>query len=135
MKKNIAFLLLLFFGSITPCFADTQEPVPDNLARWEQENAAREQEEEGKYGALWDKTLMLLIVVMLILFVGTWYLKKFGTANVKDAGKDARIQLIEKRVLSPKAVVYLLSIDGHKIALSETSSGVQLLGEIKNPIS
>ncbi len=129
MKKSALYLLLFLFGSFAPAIC---EEMPDNFTRWEQENRDREQEEEGKYGALWNKTLMLLIVVLLVLFLGTWYLKKFSTFRIKDAGKDARIQLLEKRVISPKAVVYLLSIDGHKIALSETSAGVQLLGEIKS---
>ncbi len=127
MKKNVLYLLLFLFGALAPAYA---EEMPENFTRWEEQNAAREQEEDGKYGALWNKTLMLLIMVLLVLFVGTWYLKRFSTFRIKDTGKDARILLLEKRVISPKAVVYLLSIDGKKIALSETSSGVQLLGEI-----
>lgn len=106
------------------------EDLPDTFKMWEKENAPREAQEEARYGELWSKTLLLLIVMLLILFVGTWYMKRFTGFKVKDSGTSSRIQLLEKRVISPKAVVYLLSIDGHKIALSETSSGIQVLHEI-----
>lgn len=136
MKKCIAICLCLLtlFVNVAWAQAPTPQPkteeVPDTFKKWEQENAPREAAEETRYGELWSKTLLLLIVMLLILFVGTWYMKRFGAVKGKDAAGDVRIKLLEKRVISPKAVVYLLSIDGHKIALSETSSGIQVLHEI-----
>lgn len=137
MKYTLSLLLLLFSVCSTHVFAQNgptkpqkqdEEQMPESFRQWEQENAGREVAEDSRYSALWNKTLMLLIVMLLVLFAGTWYLKKFGMMRVKDApGQATRIQLLEKRVISPKAVVYLLSIDGQKVALSETSSGIQVL--------
>lgn len=137
MKTLITYLLLFICASAQPAFAQNsppasqqqtkEEPMPKAFTEWEQENVGREVAEENRYSELWNKTLLLLIVILLVLFVGTWYMKKIGGLKVKDGVKDARIQLLEKRVISPKAVVYLLSIDGQKIALSETSSGITVL--------
>lgn len=138
MKTIFSYLLLLVCAGAQPIFAENtppatqkevEEKMPESFTQWEQENIAREAAEESKYSELWNKTLLLLIAVLLVLFVGAWYMRKIGGLKVKDSGKDSRIQLLEKRVLSPKAVVYLLSVDGHKIALSETSSGITLLQE------
>lgn len=146
MKTIFSYLLLFVCASAQPAFAENappatqkvakEEKMPEAFTQWEQENVAREVAEENTYSALWNKTLLLLIAVLLVLFVGSWYLRKIGGLKVKEGAKDSRIQLLEKRVISPKAVVYLLSIDGHKIALSETSSGITLLQEFaKQPPS
>ncbi len=139
MKKIITVLLFLLYASLQPAFADNalqQEPTSEAYKQWEQENVGREVAEESRYGELWSKTLMLLIIILIILFAGTWYLKRFGGSlglgKMKDSGKESRIILLEKRVISPKAVIYLLEIDGHKIALSETSSGIQVLQELNS---
>lgn len=131
MKKVFGLILLLISSTMQPSFANEPTPMPEAYREWEEENKGREVAEEGRYSELWSKTLLLLIAVLLVLFVATWYLKRFGGMKMlKDANKDSRIQILEKRVLSPKAVVYLISIDGHKIALSETSSGVSVLQEL-----
>ncbi len=142
MNYILSLLLLLFSVCPTHVFAQNaptkpqkqdEEQMPESFRQWEQENAGREVAEESRYGALWNKTLLLLIVMLLILFAGTWYLKKFGIMRVKDsAGQATRIQLLEKRVISPKAVIYLLSIDGQKVAISETSTGIQVLKGFDN---
>lgn len=139
MKKFISLLLLIACASAQPIFAENtpkpaqEEPMPEAFRQWEQENVGREVAEDTRYGELWNKTLMLLIVVLLILFAGTWYLKKFGGMKTKAATTDSRIQILEKQTLSPKAVLYLISIDGHKIALSETPSGISVLQELSRP--
>lgn len=146
MKTIFSYLLLFVCASMQPVFAENSPPaiqkeaneekMPESFTQWEQENIAREVAEENKYSELWNKTLLLLIGVLLVLFVGSWYLRKMGGLKVKEGAKDSRIQLLEKKVLSPKAVVYLISIDGNKIALSETSSGITLLQEFaKQPPS
>lgn len=130
MKVLLRLLAIFVFLYMQPGFAEApaqEEPNSEAYREWEQENIGREIAEEGRYGALWNKTLLLLISVLLVLFVGTWYLKKFSKFKIKEPSKESRIQLIEKRVISPKAVVYLLSIDGHKVAISETSAGICLL--------
>ncbi len=136
MKKIISLLLLFACASAQPVFAETaskptqEEPVPEALQQWEQENIGREVAEDERYGELWNKTLMLLIVVLLVLFAGTWYLKKFGGLKTNTQAADSRIQILERRPLSPKAILYLISIDGHKIAISETPTGISVLQEL-----
>lgn len=139
MQKILTLLLFFFVSAAAPAFADQtsapqkeqDEQLPETFKLWEQQNAPRDAAEETRYGELWTKTLTMLVIILLILFAGTWYLKRFGGfGRIKDSGQNARIQLLEKRVISPKAVIYLLSIDGHKIALSETSSGIQVLQEL-----
>ena len=134
MKQLLRSLLVLSFIYSSPAFCDNTPPpekMPENFQKWEQENAGREAAQDEGYGKLWTKTMTMLVVLLLVLFAITWYLKRFGIIRTKDGGQNTRIQLLEKRVISPKAVVYLLSIDGHKIALSETSAGIQVLQPLK----
>lgn len=136
--RKFLLIFLFSFAQITLAYADGQpakkQEMSDNFNKWEQENAPREAAEDSKYGELWSKTLLMLVVVLLALFAGTWYLKRFGPMKLKENAKDSRIQIIEKKVISPKAVIYLLSIDGQKVALSETSAGIQVLQELGKPV-
>ena len=123
--KYIFLFLTLFFA---PCLAEEKETMPESYRVWEQQNASREVKEEGRYGELWNKTLFLLIVILAVLFIATWFLKRFDRFKLKPSDKTTRIQLIERKVLSPKSVLYLIEIDGNKIALSESATnGVQVL--------
>lgn len=138
MKKCVLFCLCLFGFFNSMSFAQEpqkpathKEEMPDTFKMWEEDNAGKEASEDTRYSALWNKTLLLLIAMLLVLFIGTWYMKRFGPLKVaRSTSSEARIQLLEKRVISPKAVIYLLSIDGQKIAISETSSGIQVLQEL-----
>lgn len=124
------FLLFMLFVS-PPCFAVDEvknEKMPQSFTDWENQNAERAAKEENIYGELWSKTLLLLIVILAFLFVATWFMKRFDTFKTKPQDKGSKILLIERKVLSPKSVLYLIEIEGSRIALSESATnGVQVL--------
>ena len=110
-----------------PVFAADQE-MPESFKAWESQHAVREAKEDSLYGELWTKTLTLLVVLLAFLFIATWFMKRFDRFKLKPKNEITRINLIEKKVLSPKSVLYLVEIDGDKIALSESATnGVQVL--------
>lgn len=110
---------------------EQQDNLPDSFQQWERQNADREAREETVYGELWSKTLMLLVAILAFLFIATWFMKRFDRFKIKPQDKSTRILLIERKVLSPKSVIYLIEIDGSKIALSESATnGVQVLSAL-----
>lgn len=107
---------------------ETSETMPRSFTEWEEKNKVREDKEESVYGELWSKTLLLLIAILAFLFIATWFMKRFDAFKVKPQVKESQIHLLERKVLSPKSVLYLIEIEGQKIALAESATnGVQLL--------
>lgn len=132
MRKQLCLLFFAFFSILSPALGATSKPteeqMPENYRKWEQENKERETKEEGRFEALWSKTLLLLIVILALLFIATYVMKRFDRFKNKEPHQKTQIQLLEKKVLSPKSVLYLVEVDGQKIALAESATnGVQLL--------
>lgn len=136
-------LFLLFFT----CFFSTPDCVyaeesktesvaqPTILDQFDKENANREQAEDSKLSDLWSKSLLLLAVAIGVLFIATWFMKRMEYFKPQIAPKDARIRIVERRMLSPKSYVYLLDVDGHKIVVTESINGTQQPYELcKNEI-
>ncbi len=129
--KYIMLLFTLFapFTLSAETTAPPQKEVESEaLKKWEEKNAPREVKEDSSFSELMTKTLLLLIAILAALFVATWCMKKMNRFKLKTQEEPSRIALIEKKVLSPKSILYIIEIDGHAIALAESATnGVQLL--------
>jgi flagellar biogenesis protein FliO len=74
--------------------------------------------------------MLLSLVGLLVLLFGTfWFLKRMGRGRM-GFGSRQSIQILEKRSLSPKSVLYIVEIEGKKILLSESQLEVRALSEI-----
>ena len=131
MRKQLCLLLFSLFYACCPLSAASDskdEQMPEIYRKWEQDNKDRETKEETGMQALWTKTLLLLIIILAVLFIATYVMKRFDRFKIKQPDQKTLIQLVEKKVLSPKSVLYLIEVDGQKIALAESATnGVQLL--------
>lgn len=131
MKRYLLYLLFTVFCSFSHYAFCAEEP--SKMTQWEQENASREAQEEEKFSALWYKTFIVLAVLIAVLFLSTWATKHYSRFKIAQNGREAHIQVLEKRVISPKSVVYLLQIEGQKIAISESANGIVLLTNLPHP--
>ncbi|MBS0655447.1 MAG: flagellar biosynthetic protein FliO [Verrucomicrobia bacterium] len=107
------------------------EEKPAALDAFDKENESREKAEEGKFSELWSKSLFLLAIAIAALFIATWFMKRMDYFKPHIGPKDARIKLLEKRMLSAKSCMYLLEVDGHKMVVTESLNGTQQPYELK----
>lgn len=79
------------------------------------------------YGTAFVKMLVALIVLFVIIALTIWLIKSFSRGRFSRGGNSRRIEIIEKRALSPKSVLYLLEVDGSRVLVSESQHEVRAL--------
>jgi flagellar biosynthetic protein FliO len=80
-----------------------------------------------------SKMMLALFMILALVFIGSWLLKKTVSSRVKNMNKQNKIKIIERRALNPKAHLYLLEVENKKILVGESPSGIHALLEINSP--
>lgn len=73
--------------------------------------------------------LTTLGVLILFIFIATWFLKRMMNVKVQQMNTTSLIKIVERRSLSPKTVLYLLEIRDQEVAIAETAHGITVLGQ------
>ncbi|MBN1554652.1 MAG: FliO/MopB family protein [Phycisphaerae bacterium] len=78
------------------------------------------------------RQMMALIVVILVLGVGCWFVVKKGLPRFRMAGaaKPKDVSLLETTYLSPRNVVYLLQVGAKKLLVTGGKEGLRLLADV-----
>ncbi len=123
-----AFLLLLL--SCCPQLAYGTEPaetMPPSYNDWEKSVSTKAQEEDMKISGLWTTSLTFLVGLLLFLLIALWAIKHFNRLKAEAGGQQARIQIVDKRMLSQKSCVYLLDVDGKQLLIAEHVNSIQVI--------
>lgn len=87
------------------------------------------QEMTTSYEGAFIRMLVTLLGLIILVFATIWVLRKMGKGRFTfSAGKS--IQILEKRHLSPKSVLYLIEIAGKQLLISESQLEVRSLTEL-----
>jgi flagellar biogenesis protein FliO len=81
----------------------------------------------GELGAAFGKMFLTLIVLLLLLFISYWFLRKLIRQRMEKGASDSSIQILEKRMLSPKTTLYLVEIDQKKVLIAESQLEIRRL--------
>ena len=81
----------------------------------------------GDYGAALVKMLLTLFAVALLLGVTFWFLRRLIQNKLRRGVGVPSIQILEKRMISPKSVLYLVEVEGQKVLLAESSLEIRRL--------
>lgn len=116
MRMNTLYFLLFKVGS--PLFADGGDnplsPLPSST------------EMTTSYEGAFVRMLLSLVGLLVLLFGTFWVLRRLGKGNFK-MGSSRSIQILEKRPLSQKSILYLIEVEGKKILVSESQLEVTTL--------
>lgn len=75
--------------------------------------------------------MLLSLLGLLVLVIGTfWVLKRISKGKFRF-GSHKAIQILEKRSLSPKTLLYIVEIEGKQILLSESQLEVRSLSTLE----
>lgn len=101
-----------FFAFLAAVTEDVVEPTPMTLPSYE--------------GAF---TKMMLSVVALLVLVGLtlWVLKRLNHGRWRGLGSSKSIQILERKPLSPKSMLYLIEVEGKQFLLAESQLEVRSL--------
>ena len=107
----------------------TPAPAPSPSPFFSEEDAQPDKNsvQETHFGELLVRMLLILTITIVALVVISWLAKRFLYSRMQDLNRSSRIQILEKRTLSPKSMLYIVKIDEEEIALAEFPNGVELL--------
>lgn len=73
--------------------------------------------------------LMTLLFLMAVVFGILYFLKRIMRSRIKYLNRSTAIKILERRVLNPKASLFLVDILGKAVVISESHGNIQLITE------
>ena len=95
--------------------------------------AATQSTPVGELGAAFAKMILTLVVLVLLLLLSYWFIRKLFQNRLQKGSSDAAIQVLEKRMISGKTMLYLIEVDQKKILIAESQLDVKRLEGFDNP--
>jgi flagellar biogenesis protein FliO len=86
------------------------------------------------YLASLTKMFFMVLILIALLILTVWLLKKFLNSRMHAASIGKAIQILEQRTISPKSILYLVEVDGEKFLIAESQVQVQKIESLKIPI-
>jgi flagellar biogenesis protein FliO len=78
------------------------------------------------YEGAFVRMLVTLLGLVLLVFATFWILRRLGKGKFK-MGSSRTINVIERRALSPKSMLYIVEIGNKKVLISESQLEVRTL--------
>ena len=122
MKKLLLAIFLLF----THAFTTLQLFAEENIST---ENFLTENNTEDLYPTVsipeykpaFFKMLLILIALIALIFLTFYIFKRLMKVRIHQANMTKNIKVLEKRIISPKSILYLIEIEGKRILISESN--------------
>jgi len=148
--RKILVLFLFFFTTTVPLMAAEPKPaeavaVPTQEAatgptapsrssspydNWDEESTKKEAVEETKFGQLFVRMILLLIITLGLLVLAAWASKRFLQGRILGANRSGRIQIIDKLPISAKSCLYIVRVDTQELLIADHATGTQLLKDL-----
>jgi flagellar protein FliO/FliZ len=84
----------------------------------------------GDYGLAFVKMFLTLLVLIALFGVTIWFVKRLIRAKLERGAGTQMIEILEKKMISPKTMLYVVEVEGKKILLAESQIEVRPLAEI-----
>ncbi len=79
----------------------------------------------GDYGFALIKLFLSLIFIAGLLWLTMWFLRRLIRYRLEKSGGTQAIKVLEKKMISPKTMLYFVEIEGEKILLAESQLEVR----------
>ncbi|HAB99845.1 MAG TPA: hypothetical protein DCE71_08495 [Parachlamydiales bacterium] len=84
------------------------------------------------YGFAIAQMLLTFTAVIILLFVSFWFLRRLIQNRLQKGVGDQAIQILEKRMISPKTMLYWIEVDNKKILIAESHLEVRKIESYLN---
>jgi flagellar protein FliO/FliZ len=132
---RIFLMVCLALWSTQPAISWAEEPQENNASTFTrppapniemQQETAPTQNQPEEYGSAFVKMLIALAALFVIVIFVVWLLKSFARGRFSRVS-SRHIEIIERRSLSPKSILYLVEVDGARILVAESQLEVRSL--------
>lgn len=84
----------------------------------------------GDYGATFARMFLTLTCLVLLLVLTYWFIRRMVQQRLQKGGALQSIQVVEKRMISPKTTLYLVEVEKNKrILMAESQLEIKKLLE------
>jgi flagellar biogenesis protein FliO len=80
-------------------------------------------------GPSFTRMWITIAAALVLLFSTLWLLRRFKTGHFKKFSNSSTLNILEKRALSPKTLLYIIEIDGKRLLISESQVEVRTLNQ------
>lgn len=124
-------LFCLFLSFVTmPCFA-TENPAKDPAEYYWKEEVKKEALEQNRLPVLVTKMILILGITICIALLVSFLAKKFFAGKLLSLNSNARIRVIERKAISPKASIVIVELDDEELFIAETQNSLTVLSKQK----
>lgn len=78
-------------------------------------------------GAAFVKMFLTLIALIALLAISYWFLRRLVQNRLQRGVGQQQIQVIEKKMISAKTMLYLVEVEGKKILFAESHLEIKRL--------
>ncbi len=127
-----SFLPLIAVAQAPPSPTETSPPIentpppPPPTSMELQAQTSRPAPPVEDYGSAFFKMMSALVVLLLAIILVMWLFKSIARGKFRRHTSSC-IEIIERRPLSQKSMLYLIEVDGARILLAESSLEVRPL--------
>jgi flagellar protein FliO/FliZ len=86
----------------------------------------------GDYGMTFVKMFLTMIVLVVLFGLTIWFLRRLIRSRIEKGSGEQMIEILEKKMISPKTMLYVVEIEGKRILLAESQLEVRPISEIEN---
>ncbi|MBM3194321.1 MAG: FliO/MopB family protein [Chlamydiae bacterium] len=101
-----------------------QQPADDKESA--QDSKGIEEQNKNFQNAI-IKTFLSIVAFIALILLTIWFLRRLAHNRHTFGMKSHSMQILEKRLLSPKTTLYLMEVDGKKVVFSESMMDVKVL--------
>lgn len=100
----------------------TPEPTPLHVP-------TPEEIQTPSYEGAFAKMLLTLVGLIALVFMTVWLLRKLTQGKIGAFGKK-HINVVERRPLSPKSILYIVEVGGKQILVAESQLEIKTLASL-----
>ena len=91
------------------------------------DEALKEAPQTGDVGAAFAKMLLTFGALIFLLFLSYWVIKRLIRVRLEKGSRVSSISVLERRMLSPKTMLYVVEHEGKKVLLAESQVEIKKL--------
>jgi len=103
--------------------------VPDILPG---EPAPEAEHAVASYENAFVKMLVTLVGLIVLILLSVWMLRRIAQGRFSKSSSQKGINILEKRALSGKSMLYLVEVRGKKVLIAESQLEVRRLADIED---
>ena len=89
----------------------------------------------GDFGTAFLRMCLTLVAIVILLLLSYYVIRKMVQNRFQRGGSTHVIQVIAKRMLSPKTMLYIVEVEGKRFFLVESHLEVRSIAPLSSQIS